>query len=67
MDFSNNFVRNTEQWEPVKRWECQGPHYAKYCPNRKGNTSNIHTVHEAEIVGDVANEMHRINAALENQ
>ena len=28
-DISNNFVRNTEQREPVKCWEFQGPHYAK--------------------------------------
>ena len=66
-DMSNNFVRNTEQREPVKCWECQGPHYAKYCLNQKGKINNIHTIQEEETVGDVENEMHRINAALENR
>ena len=56
-----------EHKEPVKCWECQGPHYEKYCPNRKGNFNKVHTIQEEEIVGDVANEMPRINAALENQ
>ena len=41
--------------------------YAKYCPNRKGSFSIIHTIHEEETVGDVANEMPRINVALENR
>ena len=64
---SNTFVRNTEQWQPIKCWELKGPHYAKYYLNQKGNIKNIHTVQEEEIIGDVANEMHRINAALENR
>ena len=63
----NNFVKNNEQKEPVKCSECQGPHYAKHNPNRKGNFSNIHTIYKEEIVGDVANKMPRINAALENR
>ena len=62
----NNFVKNNEQKEPIKCWECQGPHYAKYCPKWKGNFSNIHTIQEEKIVGDVENEMPRINASLEN-
>ena len=62
----NNYVKNNEQRDPVKCWECQGPHYAKDCPNRKRNFSNVHTIREESIVGDVANEMPRINAALEN-
>ena len=48
-------------------WECQGPHYSKYCLNRKQNFNNVHTIQEEETVGDVANEMPRINAALENR
>ena len=28
-DMSNNFVKNTEQRELFKCWDCQGPHYAK--------------------------------------
>ena len=63
----NNFVKNNELKESVKCRECQGLHYAKYCPKGKGNFSNVHTIQEEEIVGDVANEMPRINAALENR
>ena len=65
-DMPNNYVKNNEQREPVKCWECQGPHYAKGCPNRKRNFSNVHTIHEEAIVGDIVNEMPRINVALEN-
>ena len=66
-DMPNNFVKNNEHKEPVKCWECQGLHDAKYCLNRKENFSNMHTIQEVEIVGDVANEMLRINATLENR
>ena len=31
----NNYVKNNEHKQPIKCSECQGPHYAKYCPNRK--------------------------------
>ena len=65
-DLFNNFVRNIEQRELVKCWECQGPHYAKYCSNQKGNTGNIHTAQEEETVGVVENEMYMINAVLKN-
>ena len=34
---------------------------------QKGNFSNVHTIHEEETVGDVENEMPRINATLENR
>ena len=61
----NNFVKNNEHKEPVKCWECQGPHYAKYCPKIKGKLRNVHTIQEEEIVGDVANQMPRINEAME--
>ena len=53
----NNYVKNNEHKENVKCWECQGPNYAKYFPNEKGNFNNVHTIQEEEIVGDVANEM----------
>ena len=43
-DMPNNFVKSNEQTKPVKCWKCQGPHYAKYCLNRKGNFRNIHTI-----------------------
>ena len=35
--------------------------------NQKGNFNNTHTIQEEETLGDVANEMPRINAALENR
>ena len=66
-DMPNNYVKNNEHKEPVKCWECQGPHHSKYCRNIKGNFSNVHTIQEEETVVDVENEMPRINAALENQ
>ena len=48
-------------------WECQGQHYPKDYPNRKRNSSNVHTIQEEATVGNVTNAMPRINAALENQ
>ena len=63
----NNYAKNIEQKEHVKCWECQGPHYANDCPNRKRNYNNVHTIKEEEIVGDVANEMPKINSALDNR
>ena len=66
-DMPNNFVKNNEHKEPIKCQEFQGPHYAKYCPNRKENFSNMHTIQEEETMGDVANEMPRIKATMENR
>ena len=63
----NIYVKNNEHKEPVKCWECQGPHYSKYCLDKTRNFNNVHTIQEEEIVGDIANEMPRINATLENQ
>ena len=63
----NYWVKNNEHRGPVKLWECQEPHYAKYCSNRKGKFNNLHTIQEKETVEDVENEMPRINASLENQ
>ena len=40
---SNN-INNFEQKEPIKCWECNGPHYASICPNQKKTISNIHTI-----------------------
>ena len=63
----SNYTKSFERKEPIKCWECNGPHYASSCPNRKNNVSNIHTIQEEMIVGDLAKTMPRINAALENK
>ena len=60
-------MKNIEWKEPVKCWECNGPHYALVCPNQKKTVSNIHTMHEEMIAGDIARKMPRINVALENR
>ena len=66
-DMPNNYVKNNEHKEPVKCRECQGLHYAKYYLNRKENFSNVHTFQEKQTIGDVENEIPRINASLENR
>ena len=63
----SNYVKNNERKEPIKCWDCNGPHYASVFPNRKNIVSNIHTVQEEMIVGDLARKIPRINAALENE
>ena len=40
----SNYTKNFERKEPVKCWECNGPHYASIFPNRKKTVSNIHTI-----------------------
>ena len=62
-----NYINNNECKETVKCWECNGPHYASVCPNKKKTVSNRHTVQEEMIVGDLARTIPRINAALENK
>ena len=62
----NNYVKNNQQKELVKCWACQGTHYAKNCPSRRINLSNVHTIQEEEMVGDVTNEMPKINVEMDN-
>ena len=69
-EFANNhgnFTKNFERKEPIKCWECNGPHYASVCPNRKNIVINIHTIQEEMTVGELVRTMPRINAALENR
>ena len=40
----SNYTKKFERKEPVKCWECNGPHYASVYPNRKNTMSNIHTI-----------------------
>ena len=63
----SNYTKNFERKEPIKCWECNGPHYASVFPNQKKTVSNIHTIQEEMDVGDPARTMPRINAALENR
>ena len=63
----SNYTKNFERKEPIKCWECNGPHYASICPNRKKIVCNIHTIQEEMNVADLARTMPRINAALENR
>ena len=51
----------------MKCWDYQGPHYVTDYPNRRRNYNNVHTIQEEEMVGDVANEIPKIIAALENR
>ena len=53
----NNYVKNNEQREPGNFWECQGPHYAKDCLNRRRKFDNVHRIEEKEMVCDIENEM----------
>ena len=62
-----NYTKNFERKEPMKCWECNGPHYASVCPNRKNIVSNIHTIQEEVTVRELAGTMPRINIALENR
>ena len=63
----SNYTKNFERKEPIKCWDCNGPHYASVCTNQKMNVSNIHTIQEEMTVGDLARTMPKINAALENR
>ena len=63
----NNYAKSFERKEPVKCWECNGPHYASVCPNRKNTVSNIHTIQEDMTVADLERAMPKLNAVLENR
>ena len=63
----SNYTKNFERKERIKCWECNGLHYASVCPNRKNIVSNIHTIQEEMIVGDLARTIPMINAALKKR
>ena len=63
----SNYTNNFEPKESIKCWECNGPHYASVCPNWKKIVSDIHTIQEEMIVGDLVRKSGRINAALEKR
>ena len=62
-----NYTKNFEHKEPIKCWECNGPHYSSVCPNLKMTVSNIHTIQEEMTVGDLVRTIPRINASLDNR
>ena len=66
VNIHSSYTKNIERKEPVKCWGCNGPPYASTFPNRKKTVSNIHTIQEEMIVGDLARTMPMINATLEN-
>ena len=40
-----NYTKKFEQKEPIKCWECNGPHLnASVYPNQKNTVNNIHTI-----------------------
>ena len=63
----SNYTKNFEWKEPIKCWECNGPHYASGFPKLKNTVSNIHMIQEEMTVSDLARTMPRINAAMENR
>ena len=40
----SNYTKNNEQKEPIKCWECNGPHYASVFANQKKSVRNIDMV-----------------------
>ena len=63
----NNYTKNFEGKEPIKCWECNGPHYALVYPKWKNTISNIHIIQEEMTIGDLPRTMPRINVTLENR
>jgi hypothetical protein len=61
------YNKNTTQREPLKCWECGDPHYYKDCPLRKKTNNNLHIVREASTVDEIARNIPKISATLENR
>ena len=61
------YNKDTTQRGPLKCWKCGNPHHYKdYSIRRRNFKNNVHTIQEYIIVGDVAREIPRISATLEN-
>ena len=41
IDMPNNYVKNNKHKKPIKCWECQGPHYVKYCQQEGDINENL--------------------------
>ena len=46
----SNYTKKNEQKEPIKCWECNGPHYASICPNWKTKRNNNFQQKKKEFV-----------------
>ena len=56
-EFANNHRSYTKKFkhkEHIKCWECNFPHYASVCPNRKKTVSNIHTMQKQRVSSETA-------------
>ena len=51
---------------PLKCWKCEGPHLRRYCPLENANARTAYNIQEEETMGQVAREVPRIYAALED-
>ena len=53
--------------EPLKCWECKGPHVRRNFPLLNESNKTVHKMQEASTMGEIGKSFHQINAALEDQ
>ena len=65
---NHNNNRDTAPKGPLKCWECGEPHYLRDFPVKRRNSApNLHAVQRETTTGDLAKELPRISATLENR